>query len=134
MANGKQSTTTPEGAVSRSGYNGSGGAILKGTIVKLVAAGQYRQIAPMAAVTDVIYGVAAEDIADGAMGLIYIRGTVPVLASAALTEGNRVTSTAAGLAVDGATGSSILGVAVEVGAASELTEVELSGPGNGLAP
>lgn len=132
MANGKQSTTSaPEG---RTGLNGSGGDIAAGTVVKLVAGGSYRQVAPLAAVTDVIYGVAAEDIADGEYGLVYISGTVPVLASAALTVGGRVTCTATGQAVDAAAGSSILGVAVEVGAASELAEVELNGPGAGVAP
>ncbi len=132
MSNGKQSgTTAPE---SRSGYNGSGVAIPKGTLVELVPATVYEDIKAVNAIADVVYGVAAEDIAIGAHGLVYIRGRVPVLASAALTVGGIVTATTAGRTVNAATGGRIVGVAMEVGSAGELAEVELAGPGAPLSP
>ena len=127
MANGFQSTeSAPD---TRTGYNGTASAIPEGTIVKLVAAGKYRQVAPIAAEGDVIYGVAGEEIAAYTYGLIVIRGTTPVLCSAALTVGGRVGTDGSGAAIDWNAASSLLGVAVEVGATGVLAEVELIGPG-----
>lgn len=132
MSNGKQSgNTAPE---SRSGYNGSGADIPVGTLVELVPAAAYEQIKAVDAIADVVYGVAAETIKNGAYGLVYIRGRCQVLASAALTVGGIVTATAAGRVVNAATGGRMVGVAMEVGSAGELVEVELLGPGAALSP
>ncbi len=132
MSNGKQSgVTAPE---SRSGYNGTVSTIPKGTLVSLKAAAKYEEIEPVDAIADVVFGVTAEDIPTLAYGLVYIRGRVPVIASAALTVGGIVTATTAGRTVNAATGGRIVGVAMEVGSAAELAEVELAGPGAPLSP
>ena len=56
MANGKQSSNTaPE---TRSGYNGSGSIIPKGTLVELVPATVYEDIKAVNAIADIVYGVA----------------------------------------------------------------------------
>jgi hypothetical protein len=126
MANGTQGYELPESV--RTGLNNTGSTIAKGTIVKLTATGGL-EVAPAAAATDAFYGVAGEDIANGARGRVVTRGVALVLASAALTIGGRVTSTAAGLGVNAAAGNAVLGIALEAGAASTLTMVELCGPG-----
>ena len=131
MANGKQSTAIPEG--SRTANNSSGSDIPAGTLVALVATG-HREVEAVDAITDVVYGVAVEDIADGERGLVYIRGTALVLANAAVTVGGLVTAHTNGRVVDAASGGRIVGIALEAGAAGELVEVELAGPGASLAP
>jgi len=132
MSNGKQSgTTAPE---SRSGYNGSGVAIPKGTLVELVPAAAYEQIKAVDAIADIVYGVAAEDIAIGAFGLVYIRGRCQILAHAALTVGGIVTAHTNGRVVTAATGGRMVGVAMEVGSSGELVEIEMLGPGAALSP
>ena len=131
-SNGKQSgNTAPE---SRSAYNGSGATILKGTLVNIKAAAAYEEIEQVDAIADIVFGVAAEDIEAATYGLIYIRGRCQVLASAALTLGGIVTATTAGRVVNAATGGRIVGVALEVGAAAELVEIEMIGPAAGLSP
>jgi hypothetical protein len=132
MANGVQGgNTAPE---SRTGYNDTGSTIPKGTLVKLKAAESYSEIQPVAAISDVVYGVAAQDIVDKAYGLVFIRGCCQVLAHAALTQGGIVTAHSNGRVVNAATGGRIVGVALEIGASGVLTEVELLGPAGALSP
>lgn len=127
MANGKQSVSiAPE---CRPGFNGTAAVIAAGTVVKQDGT-NYNGIAPVAAVSDAVYGVVLAAIPVGGYGDVAIRGRVPVLAAAALTLGARVGVSAAAKASSTlAAGSSILGIACEVGAADTLTEVELLGPG-----
>jgi len=129
MANGYQSREIDP--VSTSGLNSTGSEIPKGTIV---CRGAGDTITVAGTDTAVFLGVAGEDIPDDSYGRVVIRGTVPVLFSAAQTVGVRVTSAAAGKAVAATTGDSVLGIAREVGAADTLAEVELTGPGGVAAP
>ena len=115
-------TSTP---ISRSGYNGTGSTIAKGTILALKSSGKYREVIVAASATAAVYGVAAQDIPTGTYGLVYIGGTMPTLASGALTVGGRVTSNGSGQAANAVTGNSVLGIAVEAGSAGVLTEIEL---------
>lgn len=120
---------------SRSGHNTTNATIAKGTIVKYKATGD-REILPSAAATDALLGVAGEDIPVDAWGQVVVRGVALTLAGAALTQGAAVTSgatTTAGKAIAASVaGSTVLGIAREVGAADVLVEVELAGPGAGI--
>jgi len=112
----------------RQGYNGSGAAIPKGTIVSLDLTVDY-QIAVEATATGVFFGVTMEEIADGEWGNVQIRGKALVLASTTVTAGVRVTATTDGETVAASAGNAVLGIAVTAGTASALHEVELCGPG-----
>lgn len=112
----------------RSGYNGSGSDIPKGTIVALDLTVDH-QIAVEATATGVYYGVTMEAIADGEWGNVQIRGKALVLASTTVTAGVRVTATTAGTTVAASAGNAVLGIAVTAGTAAALHEVELCGPG-----
>ena len=116
--------STTSNPISRSGYNGTGSVIPKGTPVSLKSSGKYREIVVTALATTPVYGIAAEDIKDGAYGLVYIMGTVPVLVNTTLTIGGGVTAVG-GLGVAATTGNLIFGTAVEAGGTATVAEVEL---------
>lgn len=125
MANGYQSREiAPE---SQSGRNTTANPIPRGTILVWSGAGQ--AIAPASTATGAFAGVAGEDIPAGAWGRVIQKGVAPVIFNAALTVGARVTSNASGHAVAAAAGNAVLGIALEAGAAAELAEVNLVGPG-----
>jgi hypothetical protein len=120
---------TEIGVEVRTGYNATGSTIVKGTPIKLVAGAAYNQITPAVAITDVVYGVAGNDIPTGSYGPVYIRGRVQVVAGAALTVGGLVSPNASSKVINAAAGSRPFAIAIQVGADTELTEVELIGPG-----
>lgn len=73
------------------------GAVTGKTLVKLVAGGADQVPAvSTAGASDVAYGVAGWDVADGEKVTIYRRGVLSVTASAALTAGTRVQPAANG--------------------------------------
>lgn len=128
---GAPRTTVPSEFI-RSGKNTSGSNIVKGTFVKYKATPTVPQeITPTTAVTDAVLGVAMYDIANGYWGDIQIAGIAEVLGSAAVAVGARVTSTATGTSVTAGSGEQVFGIAVTLGAAATIHEVELSGPGGG---
>lgn len=116
----------------RSAYNNSGSTILKGTVVKLngsspVFAGE---VAKSTAVSDVVYGVTMADILTTQWGDVAVGGVVPVLASAALAQGVKVTVEAAGRLAAWSSGNVLVGTTITASnAANDLQEVELAGAG-----
>ena len=110
--------------------NTSGGAIVKGTILKLKASPTYeREVDVEATNTGAIYGVAMHDADDDAAVDVQIRGQALVLAGGTIAAGVRVMPTTGGKSLTATAGNSVLGLAVTAGAADELHEVELNGPG-----
>jgi hypothetical protein len=116
----------------RSAYNNTGSTILKGTVVKLnssapVFAGE---VAKATAVSDVLYGVTLSDLPTAQWGDVAVAGIVPVLASAALGQGVKVTVEAAGRLAAWSSGNALVGTTVSASnAANDLQEVELAGAG-----
>jgi hypothetical protein len=111
--------------------NTSGGALAKGTIVKLKAADD--EIEAASGVTDELYGVTRHQADDGEWVEILVYGVAIVVAGGTIARGNRLTTDASGNAVAAApaTGvnNSILGLANRAAASTELFEVVLAGPG-----
>ena len=119
----------PDGAI-RQVYNGTGGTLSAGTLVSLKAAPTYKNEIEAAA-TDAapVLGVLTADLANLSYGDCQISGRALVLAVGVIAVGARVMP-AAGGTVDTATAPhSVVGLAVTAGAAAELMEVELVGPG-----
>ncbi len=112
--------------------NTTGSTIKQGFAVKLSADGG---IAPCAADTDVLYGVALEDIRDGDSGNIGVIGTYRCLAGDAVTSGQRVgpdangrfiavtedQKTVAGVAEQSAARNALFEVSLGVGITSSVT-------------
>lgn len=131
---GNPRVTVPSELI-RSGKNTSGSAIAKGTFVKYKATPTVPQeITPTTAVGDALLGVTMYDVADGDWVDVQIGGIAVVVASAAIAVGARVTTTATGTSVTAASTNQVYGIAVTVGAAATLHEVELSSPTGGVAP
>jgi hypothetical protein len=113
--------------------NTTGAALLKGTSVKLHTAKD--EVALPAADTDHIYGVVLNDIPDDGWGDIQIRGKALCLTAGALaTNGVRLKSDTAGKVVawsaTAGNNAHVVGTLETIaGAADELVEVELAGPG-----
>ncbi len=110
----------------RSGFNGTGSTIAKGTIVKLKnAPGQTGEIVKSAGATNILYGVLMADIKDQQWGDVQVDGVAVVLCSGTIAEGAQVGSDANGLGQAASGNDTLLGVAVTAGAASAFAEVEL---------
>lgn len=110
---------------SRDKKNTSGSTILKGSAVKLSATVD-DEIALCAATTDVVYGIARNDIADKDYGSIGVIGTFVCLAGGTVTRGTRVGPDSAGKIV-AASGDkvTVAGVAERSAALNDLFEVTL---------
>lgn len=124
----------PEGAI-RQVYNGTGGALSQGTFVKLKTAPTYKnEIEAAAADTDAVLGVLMADVANLSYGDCQVSGRALVLAVGVVAVGARVTPAAGGTGTVAAATNTCVGVAVTIGAAAELMEVELTGPGGAAMP
>lgn len=124
----------PEDGV-RQVYNGTGGALVEGTLVKLKASPTYKgEIELSDDNKDPTYGVLMEDVSDASRGNCQIAGRALVLAGGTIAVGARVMPTTAGKSLTGTAGNAIAGVAVTAGTASALHEVELSGSFGGEMP
>ena len=113
----------------RSCKNSTGADIAAGVFVKL--SGAYPGIALPAGATDTIYGVTTAIIKNGKFGDVQIRGVAPVVAAGVTTTLGKLTTDAAGKAVDwtAAGGRSVGGVGLAAAAgANDIIEVELIGP------
>lgn len=114
----------------RAVFNGTGGTIAKGTILKLDTSGVAGKVVKAAAATDQFYGVAARDIPNNEYGDAQIRGVALVLAgTGGMTQGAQVTTEAAGLAIVASAGNTLLGMALTAALVTELFECELGGGG-----
>ena len=117
----------------RAKKNTTGTTILARTVVKLHTAKDEMRLP--AATTDHLYGVALYDIPDGAWGDFQIRGRALCRAAGALaTLGIRLMSNVTGQVVAWAaaagTNAQVVGtLETTAGAANDLVEVELAGPG-----
>jgi len=93
------------------GYNGTGGTLSKGTIVKLKTSGVDDEIIAAAADTDAYLGILRNDVADGAYGDVVIGGTCVALTGAAVTKGSRVMFDTGAVVITATTGKTFVGVA-----------------------
>jgi len=115
--------------------NTSGSDMAKGVIVKLKASPTVDDEIDLEAANDgAIYGVTMQAISDAAWGNVQVLGRALVLASTTVAAGVRVMPTTGGKTLTATTGNSVLGLAVTAGAADELHEIELSGPGGAAMP
>jgi hypothetical protein len=113
--------------VIRPGYNNSGSTILKGSCVRKATSPTLpEQIVLATAATDLIYGVAMNDILTGTFGDVQVGGIAIVLAGASITAPIEVTAGASGKAVAGASGDVLLGLAQTNGVNNDYMEVELT--------
>ncbi len=120
--------------VYRPGYNGTGGTLAKGTIVKRATTGVHDEIIAATAATDAYMGVLANDILDGEFGDVQVGGVVVALAgSAGITRQDRVMWETVADCVACSSGNAILGVALTTAAATEYFELELVAGGGGPA-
>lgn len=116
----------------RTGYNGTGGVLAKGTIVKRSNAGLADEIVAAAAATDAYMGVCAEDIPNLQRGNVQVSGVAVALAgSTGITKQDRVMWEAGADCVVCTSGNAILGTAVSTAAAGKLFEIELVAGGGG---
>ena len=117
----------------RSGYNNTGSSIGEALVVVLNNAGD-REVELPGAVTDDVYGVTLDAIADDTWGDVQIRGQAICTCSAAVAIGARLMMDTAGkvLTWSAAAGSNaaVVGKALTATSADgDLLEVELAGPG-----
>jgi pantothenate kinase len=111
-------------------YNGTGGTLLLGSLVKLKAAPTYKnEIEAATGANDAVLGVLMADIATTKYGDCQITGRALVLAVGVIAVGVRVKPAAAGVVDTAAATNTCVGITVTAGAAGELCEVELTGPG-----
>lgn len=116
-------------------YNGTGGTLSAGTFVKLKTAPTYKnEIEAAAATTDAVLGVLMADLTTANYGDCQITGRALVVALGVVAVGARVTPAAGGTGTVAAATNTCVGVAVTIGAAAELMEVELTGPGGAAMP
>lgn len=118
--------------VYRTGYNGTGGTLAKGTIVKRSNAGLADEIVAAAATTDAYMGICAEDIPNLQRGNVQVGGIGVALAgSAGITKQDRVMWEAGADCIACTATNAILGTAVSTAAAGKLFEIELVAGGGG---
>ncbi len=122
----------PEGLRSAKNVTGGGTAIAAAKLVKLDATTS-EGVVVVAAAGDPHFGVTTEAIADGKWGTVQTMGRAVCTASAAITQGAKVTGAAAGKVAAWApadeANASIVGIAVTGASAdNDLIEIELSGP------
>lgn len=111
-------------------YNATGSTILRGTIVKLVAAASVpQQVQPAAAATDPFFGVAMADVPNLTFGDIQTDGVAIVLAGGVVAVGANVTSDGSGKGVAASSGNAIVGLAITDGVNNGYMEVKLATPG-----
>jgi hypothetical protein len=114
----------------RACYNATGSTILKGSIMKLVAAATTPgQVQLAAAATDPFIGVAMADIPNLQFGDMQTDGVAVVLAGATVAVGANVTSDGSGKGTTAASGNAIIGVAQTDGVNNGYMEVALGLPG-----
>ena len=110
----------------RSGYNGTGGTLSKGTIVLWKTSGVADEIIASTAATDAYAGVCMNDIADGEYGDIQVGGVALVVAGVAgITKGSRAMWATGAYAVACTSGNAILGVAKSTATSGNYFECEL---------
>lgn len=125
--------TVPESAC-RPVYNGTGGTLSQGTMVKLKASPTYEgEIEAATGNTDAVYGVLLADLATSSWGDAQIDGVAQVLAGGTIAVGARVMPTTGAKSLTCTSGNSVVGIAVTDGAASALHQVELT-KGSGAMP
>lgn len=118
----------------RSGFNETGGALLKETLVKLATAGTEPESVAQAGNGERIYGVLTDDTPIGDRGGVQIGGRARVLSGAAVGAGVPFASDANGKAVLAATGDIVAGQTITAaGALDEVIEVELTPGGQVVA-
>ena len=118
--------------VYRTGYNGTGGTLAKGTIVNRKASGAADEIVVTTAATDPYMGIVANDILNGEYGDIQVAGICPALAgSSGVTVGDRIMWETVSDCIPCTSGNAILGIAVSTGAVGVLFELELVAGGGG---
>ena len=111
-------------------YNGTGGTLLQGSLVKLKAAPTYKnEIEAAAADADPVLGVLMAALPNLSYGDCQITGRALVLAVGAIAVGVNVMPAAGGTVDTGTAPHTCVGLTVTAGAAGELCEVELAGPG-----
>jgi pantothenate kinase len=116
-------------------YNGTGGTLLQGSLVKLKAAATYKnEIEAAAGASDAVLGVLMADVANLKYGDCQVQGRALVLSVGVIAVGARVKPAAAGTVDVAAATNTCVGIAVTIGAAGELMEVELTGPGGAAMP
>lgn len=114
--------------VYRTGYNGTGVTLAKGTLVNWNAAGIVDEVVASTGATDAYAGVCANDILTGEYGDIQVRGICPTLVGAAgITIGDRAMWAAGASVVACTAGNAILGIAHTTAASGGYTELELTG-------
>jgi hypothetical protein len=116
-------------------YNGTGGTLLQGSLVKLKAAPTYKdQIEAATGASDAVLGVLMADVANLKYGDCQVSGRALILAVGVIAVGVRVKPGAAGAIDTAAATNTCVGITVTAGAAGELCEVELTGPGGAAMP
>jgi hypothetical protein len=120
-------SVVPEFGV-RQVYNGTGGALLQGSFVKLSGATK-NQIVAAPDNDDPVLGVLMQDVADGTYGECQIEGVAKTLAGGTIAVGARVMPTTAAVGLTCTLGHAVIGVAVTAGSSGALFEMELTGPG-----
>ena len=116
----------------RSGFNNSGGALLRGTGVKLEAGGTTKNaIVQAAAAADHPFGVVSDcDMPDQAYGDVQVKDRAICLSGDVVTVGAQVTVDGDGKFIIASAGNRVWGTAVSAtGATDELFEVDLLSTG-----
>ena len=118
--------------VYRTGYNGTGGTLAKGTIVKRSNAGIADEIVAAAASTDAYMGILPNDILDEEYGDVQVGGIAVALAgSDGVTKQDRIMWEAGADCIPCTATNAILGIAVSTAAAAAYFEIELVAGGGG---
>jgi len=108
------------------GYNGTGGTLSKGTLVKLNTTGIDDEIIASTATSDAYLGILQNDLADGEYGDVQVGGIGIALSGAAVTKGSRVMFGTGAKVITCTTGLTFAGVArTTASGADEYIEVDI---------
>ncbi|MEA3225126.1 MAG: hypothetical protein U9Q07_04185 [Planctomycetota bacterium] len=119
--------------VYRTGYNGTGGTLSKGTIVNRRGAGGIDdEIVAATAATDPYMGILANDILNSEYGDVQVGGVGVALAgSSGVTVGDRIMWETVADCIPCTSGNAILGIALTTAGSGEYFEIELVAGGGG---
>jgi len=108
------------------GYNGTGGTLSKGTLVKLKTSGVDDEIIAATSTSDAYLGILQHDLADGEWGDVQVGGIGVALSGAAVTKGSRVMWGTGAKVIACTTGLTFAGVArTTASGADEYIEVDI---------